>query len=119
MMDREDFFKQVAELAATRSTCIRAQVGCVLVQYKNIISTGYNGAPPGQPHCTDVGCDELLYSDQSGEVHTTGCRRAIHAEANALAWAARMGHSTLGATLFTTHEPCGTCARLLVSAGIH
>lgn len=105
--NRTDIFLEVAISFAKRSTCPRAQVGTVIVNDGHIISHGYNGAPPGQPHCLDVGC-EL----------TDGCQRAIHAEANALAWAARAGVRCNGASMFSTHEPCRKCAELALSAGI-
>lgn len=108
------------QLIAQRGTCPRAQVGAIITQDRRVISTGYNGAPPGLPHCTDVGCD--LRAAQAGlDIRTAneqGCRRAVHAEANAIAWAARYGISVEGATLHCTHEPCLACAQLIVSSGI-
>jgi dCMP deaminase len=92
---------------AERSSCPRLSVGVVLVRDGRIISTGYNGAPPGMAHCTEVGCD-------MGE----GCKRAIHAEVNAIAWAARNGVSTYGATMFSTRAPCVACAQVALAAGI-
>jgi dCMP deaminase len=118
--DRDDLFMQIAYLVSTRSTCLRGHVGAVVVKDRRIISMGYNGAPPGQPHCLDVGCDERnLYDGETGNLLLElGCQRAIHAEANALAWAARAGVSTDEATMYATHSPCPSCARLCVSAGI-
>lgn len=97
----------VAWLLSKRSTCERGQVGAVIVKDDRIISTGYNGAPPGMPHCIDVGCDM-----------EDGCQRAIHAEANAIAFAARNGVSVHEASVYCTHSPCIACAQLMLSAGI-
>lgn len=103
---------EVAETIRKRSTCLRGKVGVVIVNDNRIIATGYNGAPPGAPHCFELGCDV----DEN--VHDAGCERAIHAEANAIAWSARAGVSTTGAHLYTTHSPCLKCAQLIVSCGI-
>lgn len=99
---------EVAKLAASRSTCDRAMVGCVLVKDRQIISTGYNGSPPGMPHCLDVG--HLLV-----EGH---CMRTVHAEQNAVAQAAMHGISTSGAVAYVTHTPCQACEKLLDAAGV-
>lgn len=99
---------QIARDVATRATCTRRLVGCVIVRNKRILATGYNGSPPGQPHCTDVGC---LMEDGR-------CIRTLHAEQNALIQAALHGVSTEGATLYGTCRPCHVCARMVVGAGI-
>lgn len=111
-IDRDDLFIQVARLFARRSTCERGQVGCIAVQDRRIVASGYNGSPPKASHCSDVGCDLSAGPD-------AGCQRAIHAEANVVAWAARAGVSLKGATIYSTHAPCLRCAQLLVSAGIY
>lgn len=111
MRDKQSLYLDVARLFAEQATCERGHVGAVIVKDRRIISTGYNGAAPGQPHCSQVGCD-LSLGDEAG------CQRIIHAEANAIAWAARAGISVQGATIYSTHSPCPVCARLLVSAGI-
>jgi len=98
----------IAQLTAARSTCPRASVGCVLTIDNRIVSTGYNGAIAGAPHCADVGCD----------VRNGHCIRTVHAEANAVADAARRGVAIADATAYVTHAPCRTCAMLLVSAGV-
>lgn len=46
------------------------------------------------------------------------CTTAVHAEANAIVWAARNGVATGGTALFTTHQPCIDCAKLIINAGI-
>lgn len=103
-----DYFMAIAHTVATRSTCNRAHVGCVLVKDRRILTTGYNGSLPGEPHCDDVGHDML-----GGH-----CRRTVHAEINAIAQAAKHGISVAGATAFVTHKPCPHCEKALLSAGI-
>lgn len=116
---------RTAHLFAERSTCNRGKVGAVLVANRRIIAHGYNGAPPGLPHCEEVGCEELtLYEhpDDNPADHWAkvelGCQRTVHAEANALAYAARHGIATEGAYLFCTYSPCRKCLELCASAGI-
>ncbi|MDH7488035.1 MAG: dCMP deaminase family protein [Anaerolineae bacterium] len=104
----------IARVVASRSTCLHRHVGAVIVKGKQIVSTGYNGAPAGQPHCLDIGCArEGVPSGQRSEL----CRGA-HAEQNAINFAARFGISIEGATLYTTHFPCSWCAKSIVNAGI-
>lgn len=93
---------------AERATCDRQHVGAVLVRERRILATGYNGAPRGLPHCTEVGC--LLYGEH--------CTRAVHAELNALLQCARFGVAADGATLYCTHTPCVECAKALINAGV-
>jgi len=109
-----DYFMEIAHVVARRSTCLHRQVGAVLVQGKQIVSTGYNGAPSGHPHCLDIGCARQgVPSGQRSEL----CRSA-HAEQNAINFAARYGISIEAATLYTTHYPCSWCAKSIVNAGI-
>ena len=109
---REELYLAICQLLRTQSTCNRGQVGALLVADKRIIATGYNGSFPGDDHCLVVGCD-VDPDNPSG-----GCRRAIHAEANVLAYAARHSGGALGATLYSTHGPCLKCAQLIVAAGV-
>jgi dCMP deaminase len=104
---------QVAE----RSTCPRAKVGAVIVRDRSILATGYNGAPAGLPHCTEVGC--LLYVSRTpaGE-NEENCYRTIHAEINAIAQAAKNGSSIRGADIYITHTPCIHCLKVLINTGI-
>lgn len=99
---------QIARTVATRATCPRASVGCVLTRDRRILTTGYNGAPRGVAHCTEVGC--LMVNDH--------CQRTTHAEANAIVQAALHGVSLEGATAYCTHHPCVNCVKLFISAGI-
>lgn len=97
-------------VTALRSTCGRKSVGAVISKDGRIISSGYAGPPAGFPHCNEA-C--VVASSANG-----GCRRTIHAEANAIAYAARHGIATQGATLYCTDSPCETCAKQIISAGI-
>lgn len=102
------YFLEIALKASERATCPRRHVGSVLVRDKAIVATGYNGAVRGLPHCEDVGCGMI-----DGHCETT-----VHAEANAIAAAARQGARTEGATAYVTAFPCSRCFHLLVNAGI-
>ena len=106
----------IAELVAERSTCLRRQVGAVIVKDRRLLATGYNGAPGGVPHCEDVGCLRGKMGVASGERHEL-CR-GVHAEQNALIQAATFGASVSGATIYTTHQPCFICTKMLINAGV-
>jgi dCMP deaminase len=112
----EDYFMQIADVVATRSTCLRRHVGAVLVKNKQILATGYNGVPRGIEHCDERGClrDEL--DIPSGERQEL-CR-GLHAEQNAIIQAAYHGVAVSGAEMFVTLQPCVTCAKTLINAGI-
>lgn len=114
---RDELFMEIAQAFARRSTCPRGSVGVVIVRDRRIIATGYNGAPAKMAHCSEVGChiDSATFSpDANGR----GCTRAVHAEANAIAYAAREGIALEGTTLYTTHSPCVRCAQLIINAGV-
>jgi dCMP deaminase len=120
MSDRptwHQYFLTITRQVAERSTCTRAKVGAVIVREKNILATGYNGAPAGLPHCTDVGC--LIYTSRtpSGEAEEN-CFRTIHAEINAIAQAAKNGASIRDADIYITHTPCIHCLKVLINTGI-
>jgi dCMP deaminase len=106
----------IAELVANRSTCLRRHVGAVVVKNRRILATGYNGAPGGVPHCEEVGCLRGTMGVASGERHEL-CR-GVHAEQNALIQAATFGVSVSGATIYTTHQPCFICTKMLINAKI-
>jgi dCMP deaminase len=109
---------KMAEVIAERGTCDRKQVGAVIARDGRIISVGYNGAPPGLPHCEENMHGWNFSKHPDLMVEEQGCRNATHAEANALAFAARHGVPTDGADLFVTVAPCENCARLLIAAGV-
>ena len=111
-----EYFMSMANLAAQRSTCIRRQVGAVLVKNNHILATGYNGAPKGIKHCAADGCMRQILDVPSGERHEL-CK-AVHAEQNAIIQAAYTGTSIKGSTLYTTTYPCSICTKMLINAGI-
>ena len=112
----DEYFMEMATVAAKRSTCLRRAVGAVIVKDNHIISTGYNGSPKDTPHCKLTGCIRQINNIPSGERHEF-CRGS-HAEINAIAQAALVGTSTNGATLYCTHQPCAFCAKAIINAGI-
>lgn len=113
--DWDRYFLMIAKVAATRSTCLRRHVGAVIVKDMRILSTGYNGAPRGVPHCSETGCLRATLGIPSGERHEI-CRGS-HAEINAIAQAAAAGVSTEGSWMYCTHEPCVYCTKALINAG--
>lgn len=104
----DEYFLKLAMLASERATCPRMHCGCVLVNKKNVIATGYNGSIPGDDHCDQVGC--LIIDNH--------CVRTVHAEMNALIQAARRGHAVEGSTAYITNMPCTTCSKALITAGV-
>jgi dCMP deaminase len=114
--DWTDYFMDITRLVARRSTCIRRQVGAIVVKDKRILATGYNGVPTGLPHCEDVGCIREQNKIPSGQRHEL-CR-GLHAEQNTIIQAAFHGISISGATLFCTTLPCSICLKMLINAGI-
>jgi dCMP deaminase len=114
--DNDTYFMRMAELVATRSTCLRRQVGAVVVKEKRVLTTGYNGAPKGLKHCAEVGCVRMQNNIESGTRHEL-CR-GVHAEQNAVIQAAYFGASIKDASIYTTNFPCVMCAKILVNAGI-
>ena len=120
MSDRltwDQYFMTITQQVAERSTCNRAKVGAVIVRDRNILATGYNGAPVGMPHCTEAGC--LIYESKTpyGEVEQN-CFRTIHAEINAIAQAAKNGSTIKDSSIYVTHTPCIHCIKVLVNTGI-
>lgn len=105
----KEYFMEITELVASRSTCDRAWVGCILVNDDNrIVSSGYNGSVSGNPHCDDVG-----HTMRGGH-----CIATIHAEMNALLYCAKEGISVKGCSAYVTHFPCLNCTKALIQAGI-
>ena len=113
----DEYFMEMAELTAKRSTCMRRHVGAVIVKDCHAIATGYNGAPHGIMHCEDRGgCIRQKLNVPSGQRHEL-CM-ALHAEQNAIIQAAVMGNSVEGGTIYITHQPCAICAKMILNAGI-
>lgn len=106
--DWHEYFMNIAEQVATRSTCDRKYVGAVVVRDKIILSTGYNGSIRGLPHCSEAG--HLMENDH--------CVRTIHAEANALVQAARNGVNINNSEIYISASPCFNCFKMLTNAGI-
>ena len=107
---RDQLFMSIAELMAQRGTCPRAEVGAVIVRDGRIVSSGYVGSPPKMPHCLDEGCETREGKE--------GCFRTIHAEANAIYYAAKKGIEVEGGTMYCTHLPCEKCAQAILASGI-
>lgn len=112
----DEYFMRIAFDVARRSTCLRRQVGAILVKGKRILATGYNGAPSGLRHCEDIGCIRQKNNVPSGERHEL-CR-GLHAEMNAFLQAAVHGVSSQDSVLYTTTYPCSLCAKMIINAGV-
>ena len=112
----EEYFMEITRLVAKRATCLRRQVGAVLVLDKRLLATGYNGAPSGLAHCLEVGCLRQERQIPSGERHEL-CR-GLHAEQNVIIQAAFHGIRIQGSTLYCTNLPCAICTKMLINAGI-
>jgi dCMP deaminase len=106
----------MARLASTRSTCLRRKVGAIYVRDRNVMATGYNGAPAGVAHCAGTGCLRERMGIPSGERHEI-CR-GLHAEQNGIIQAAKHGTILAGTTLYCTHSPCLICAKMLINTGV-
>ena len=112
----DQYFLRITREVSKRSTCLRRQVGAILVRDRRILATGYNGAPAGLRHCEEIGCLREQRNVPSGERHEL-CR-ALHAEMNAFLQAASFGVPTTGATLYATCYPCSLCAKMAINAGV-
>ena len=111
------YFKELTDLVATRSTCLRRAVGAIIVKDNRVLCTGYNGAPAGISHCRETGCLREDKNIPSGERHEL-CR-GVHAEQNAIIQAAIYGVSIMDANLYCTTFPCSICAKMIVNSGIN
>lgn len=116
-LGKDEYFMEIAKIVAKRSTCLRRDVGAVLVKDNHIISTGYNGPPAGLAHCTHDSCVRSRYNIPSGEQPQL-CR-AVHAELNCIIQAAINGTSIKGNTsIYVTAFPCIDCTKIIINAGI-
>ena len=113
----DEYFMEIMEAVAKRATCDRGRSGCVITRDKHILTTGYVGAPPGLPHCDEVGhqMNKVVHEDGHTSEH---CIRTTHAEQNAIVQAAKIGVSLDGATLYCRMTPCANCAKTIIGAGI-
>ena len=112
----DEYFMEITGLVSSRSTCLRRRVGALFVKEKNILATGYNGAPSGVPHCPEIGCLRERLGIPSGERHEI-CR-GLHAEQNGIIQAARHGINLSGSTVYITDSPCIICAKMLINVGV-
>jgi len=133
-MTWHQYFKDITKLTASKSTCLRLQVGAVLVRENRIVSIGYNGVPHGEKHCNvyfkelyDAGKTEEKYGNfyeylNSKEFYRThgefSLQNELHGETNCIGWAAKSGVSTNGCELYVTDSPCTNCAKLILTSGI-
>lgn len=142
-ISRDTMFIKICQVVAQRSTCLRSQVGAVIVKEGRVVSMGYNGPVSGMPACSSkevpptplhpVGEVDWLkvYPDEPEtwpeytggeeghpECMGPGCTRSLHAETNAIAFAARAGVSVEGCTMYCTMSPCINCAKVIVNSGI-
>jgi len=111
----DTYFMQIAHLVKTRATCRRREVGAVIVRDRRILATGYNGAPRGLSHCPADGPE---HDWPDGCMRAGHCIRSLHAEQNALLQAAMIGIPCQGASIYVTCQPCNTCAKMIINAGI-
>ena len=112
MLSDKNFINIASEIA-TASNCVSKQVGAVIVKDGRILSTGYNGTPSGSENCCDY-----WNGDYTSQHHEWSKTYEIHAEMNAIIWAARKGISIDGATIYVTLEPCSECSKNLIASGI-
>jgi dCMP deaminase len=114
--DWGSYFMEIATIVAKRSTCLRRNVGAVIVKDRRILATGYNGAPVKLAHCLEIGCIREAMNIGSGVRHEL-CR-GLHAEQNAIVQAAYHGVGIKGSWLYSTHLPCSICMKMILNAGI-
>jgi len=112
----DEYFMEMAHVIASRSTCLRRSVGALLVRDKRILATGYNGAPSGLRHCEEVGCLREKMGIPSGK-QVELCR-GLHGEQNAIIQGALHGVGLKDSVLYCTTQPCVTCAKMLINAGV-
>ena len=116
--NKEEYYMAIAHLASLRSTCLSRKVGAIIVKDDNPISFGFNGPARGVTHCEDLGgCRRRAMSDYASGKYLELCP-ASHAEQNAIAFAARHGISTVGATIYVNTFPCKDCMNSIINSGI-
>ena len=114
--DWDQYFLKITQDVSERATCVKRQVGAIIVKDNRILSTGYNGSPKGFKHCEDVGCIRKEMNVPSGQRHEL-CR-GLHAEQNAIIQAAVHGVEIEGATMYCNYQPCAICVKMIINAGI-
>jgi dCMP deaminase len=115
--DWDEYFCELVKTVGRRGNCDRGRSGAVIVVNRRIVATGYVGAPAGLPICDDIGHLIKISYDERGGQHEH-CVRTTHAEANAIAQAARYGTPIDGGTIYCTMTPCLDCTKLLINSGI-
>ena len=113
----DEYFMEVCEAISKRATCDRGRSGCVIAKDRQLLVTGYVGAPAGLPHCDEEGHQLKKMLHEDGSV-TTHCVRTVHAEQNAICQAAKRGIPINDSTLYCRMTPCRTCAMLIINCGI-
>ena len=109
----EDLFVKTTKLVAKRSSCVKAHQAALLIKDNRLISFGYNGPPAGTLNCLEDGGEDVCGKDSNGS-----CFLGVHAEQNAIGYAARNGIDTDGCVIYCTMSPCISCAKLISAAGI-
>ena len=112
----DEYFIDIAFKVASRSNCLRREVGAVIVKGRRILCTGYNGPPSGIQHCEERGCLRKELDIPSGERRELS--RAICAEMNAVIQAAKYGIAVDGADIYVTTFPCSYCAKTIINVGL-
>lgn len=112
----DDYFMKITQDVSERATCVKRQVGAIIVKDNRILSSGYNGTPKGFKHCEEVGCIRKEMNVPSGQRHEL-CR-GLHAEQNAIVQAAWHGVKIEGGTMYSNYQPCVICAKMMINAGI-
>jgi len=112
----DEYFMEIAQVVARRSSCIKRRIGAVIVRNKQILSTGYNGTPRGITNCNEGGCPRCNSFVESGK-NLEDCF-CSHAEENSIVQAAYNGISVKGSAIYTTFSPCLYCARMIINSGI-
>jgi dCMP deaminase len=118
LIAKDDYYMSIAKTVALRSNCVGRSVGAVVVRGDRIVATGYNGTASGLTNCLDGGCTRCANREEFPSGTAYDLCICVHAEANAIASAARHGIALEGATLYTTDQPCFSCAKELIQVGI-
>jgi dCMP deaminase len=114
--DWDSYFMKITRVVAERATCVKRQVGAIVVKDNRILTSGYNGSPKGTKHCAETGCLRQQMNVPSGQRHEL-CR-GLHAEQNAIVQAAWHGVKIEGSSMYCTHQPCIICVKMMINAGI-
>ncbi|MBI5701333.1 dCMP deaminase family protein [Candidatus Saganbacteria bacterium] len=112
----DEYFMKITKDVSTRATCVKRQVGAIVVKDNHMLASGYNGSPKGFEHCTEETCIRKQMNVPSGQRHEL-CR-GLHAEQNSIIQAAVHGVKIDGSTMYCTYQPCVICVKMMVNAGI-